>query len=207
MPRDSAGCTDSRKNEIVSACAKLYDTMGFKEITIKEIARFTSFTRTSIYNYFQTKEEIFLALLQQEYEQWCADLEALLGGRPLSKSDFARELAHTLERRLRMLKLLSMNLYDIEQNSSVETLVEFKKAYGRSMQLVGKCLERFCPELDQDGRREFLYAFFPFVYGIYPYAVVTDKQLQAMQMAQVEYQSMSVFDIALTGTKKLLGCD
>lgn len=206
MPKDRDGFADGRKNEIVTACAKLYDRMGFREITIKEIANFTSFTRTSIYNYFQTKEEIFLALLQREYEQWCSDLEALLEGPMLSKSGFAAELSHTLERRLRMLKLLSMNLYDIEQNSSVENLVEFKKVYGRSMQLVGSCLERFCPELDEDGRREFLFAFFPFVYGIYPYAVVTDKQLQAMRMANVEYRSMSVFDIALTGTKKLLGC-
>ena len=28
------------------------------------------------HNYFQTKEEIFLALLQREYEAWISDLEA-----------------------------------------------------------------------------------------------------------------------------------
>ena len=57
-----------RKQEIIDACKTLYEKMSFKEITIKEIGKVTSFTRTSIYNYFQTKEEIFLALLQQEYE-------------------------------------------------------------------------------------------------------------------------------------------
>ena len=67
MSRGSPALTAARKEEIVAACAKLYETMSFKEITIKEIAEETSFTRTSIYNYYETKEEIFLALLQKEY--------------------------------------------------------------------------------------------------------------------------------------------
>lgn len=70
MPKGSKELTVSRKEEIITACEELYKTMSFKEITIKEIGNATSFTRTSIYNYFQTKEEIFLALLQREYERW-----------------------------------------------------------------------------------------------------------------------------------------
>ena len=62
MPKGSAELTKARKNEIVSACRRLYETMSFKEITLKEIGQQTSFTRTSIYNYFETKEEIFLAI-------------------------------------------------------------------------------------------------------------------------------------------------
>lgn len=70
MPKGSKELTVSRKEEIITACEELYKAMSFKEITIKEIGNATSFTRTSIYNYFQTKEEIFLALLQREYERW-----------------------------------------------------------------------------------------------------------------------------------------
>ena len=70
MPKGSKELTVSRKEEIITACEELYKTMSFKEITIKEIGNATSFTLTSIYNYFQTKEEIFLALLQREYELW-----------------------------------------------------------------------------------------------------------------------------------------
>ena len=77
MPRGSEELTNARKAEIVNACAVLYETRSFKEITLKEIGEKTSFTRTSIYNYFQTKEEIFLALFQREYEAWIEDLAAL----------------------------------------------------------------------------------------------------------------------------------
>ena len=72
MPKGSEELINARKEEIVNACAGLYETMGFKEITIRDIGAKTTFTRTSIYNYFQTKEEIFLALLSREHEAWIA---------------------------------------------------------------------------------------------------------------------------------------
>ena len=78
MYKGSEALTNARKEEIIDACAALYETMGFRDITIRDIGARTSFTRTSIYNYFQTKEEIFLALLQREHEAWIADLEEMV---------------------------------------------------------------------------------------------------------------------------------
>ena len=111
MPKGSEELTNARRDEIVSACAALYETMSFRDITLRDIGERTSFTRTSIYNYFQTKEEIFLALMQREYTAWAADLEMLLKSHEtLSADRFASEMAHTLERRRRLLKLMAMNL-------------------------------------------------------------------------------------------------
>ncbi|MDE6259385.1 MAG: TetR family transcriptional regulator [Oscillospiraceae bacterium] len=206
MPKDSAHLTQARREEIISACAKLYETMSFKEITIKEIAAFTSFTRTSIYNYFQTKEEIFLALLQREYEAWTADLNSLHpSGSGPHRLELAEQISRTLERRERLLKLLSMNLNDMEANSGMEHLVEFKRAYGASVQAIQDCLRRFCPEMEAKERREFTFSFLPLIYGIYPYAAVTEKQRDAMEQAQIDFQYLSIYEITLIGAQKLLG--
>ena len=148
MPKGSAELTSARRGEIVDACRKLYESMSFKEITLKEIGQQTSFTRTSIYNYFETKEEIFLALFQREYELFAADLDSLcLREDALSLDALASELARALERRPLMLKLLSMNLYDMEANSRMERLVEFKTAYGASKDSLDRCLQKFVPVL------------------------------------------------------------
>ena len=48
---------DIRREEIINACEKLYENNNFKDITIKNIGEETTFSRTSIYNYFHTKEE------------------------------------------------------------------------------------------------------------------------------------------------------
>lgn len=205
MPRGSEKLTAERKNEIIQACASLYETMGFKDITIRDIGEKTSFTRTSIYNYFQTKEEIFLALLQQEYEMWTEDLRALAAiETSLSVSAFASAMAATLEKRKCMLKLMSMNLYDMEGNSRMDNLVAFKKVYAKAMQAVSCCLEKFFPHMSVGDIQEFLYAFFPFLFGVYPYTTATEKQKEAMDIARVNYARYSIREITCSFVRKML---
>ena len=205
MPKASQARTNARKEEIISACAALYETMSFKDITLKDISQATSFTRTSIYNYFQTKEEIFLALLQREYDLWHQDLLLLLDTHEAMTADtFAAALSHTLARRTRMLKLLSMNHYDMEANSRMEDLVSFKRSYGAAMQAVTQCVEKFFPHMPTEAVQGFLYAFFPFLFGLYPYAYVTDKQKAAMDQADVPYPFLSLYDLTYPCVRKLL---
>lgn len=205
MPKGSKGLTNARKAEIVDACASLYQVMGFREITIRDIGAKTSFTRTSIYNYFHTKEEIFLALLQREHEEWAADLDSIAGQHEkLSAGDFADALARTLEKRGCMLKLMSMNLYDMEVNSRLENLVDFKRSYASALRAVTVCLEKFFPSMAADDIQGFLYAFFPFLFGVYPYTSHTKKQLDAMEQACVQYTRRSVYDLTKPFAARLL---
>ena len=206
MPKGSAELTNARREEIISACEKLYQTMSFKEITLKDIAGATSFTRTSIYNYFQTKEEIFLALMQKEYERWVEELDAMASDyTTMSAEAFSSMLAHSLEKRSMLLKLLSMNHFDMEENSRPECLVDFKRAYGASIEAMRRCLVKFFPDMDERARQGFLYAFMPFLYGIYPYTTVSAKQRQAMAEAKLDFVYMSVYDLSYNSIRTLLG--
>lgn len=198
--------SDLRKEEIIKACEKLYEKYNFKDISIKLISELTSFSRPSIYNYFETKEEIFLTLFQKEYEKWYFDIEKIrTENEKLTKEEFAIALAHTIENKERLLKLLSMNMYDLEENSRLERLIEFKRAYGNAVHAIKLCLNKFFKEMSEDEVMDFLYSFFPFMFGIYPYAVVTEKQEKAMKEANIDYKYHSIYEIAYKGIKKLLG--
>ena len=202
MPRGSAELTNARREEIINACKELYKTMSFKDITIKEIANYTSFTRPSIYNYFETKEEIFLAILQKEYELWVKEIENVIGeNETMTEEQLAEALAFSLENRALLLKLMSMNHYDMEANSRMENLVEFKKAYGASLTAVEKLIKKFRKDTDSAA---FIYNFFPFIYGIYPYAVVTEKQQEAMKQAGIDYRYHTIYELAYGCALKLL---
>ena len=206
MPRGSEALTNARREEIVDACAHLYETMSFKDITIREIGKVTSCTRTSIYNYFQTREEIFLALLQREYASWSEQLAAIArGSGPLTRDQLADAIARTLEDRRVMLRLISTNLNEIEENSRLERLVEFKRVYGQSFAEVQACLALLEPAMDERERDTFVMLFFPFIYGIYPYAAVTPKQREAMQQAGMEFREPTIYQIAFDGIRHLLG--
>lgn len=205
MPKGSEELTNARKEEIINACASLYETMGFKDITIRDIGAKTSFTRTSIYNYFQTKEEIFLALLEREHRLWIADLEEIARTNSfLSVGGFADKLARTLEKRGCMLKLMCMNLYDMEGNSRIENLVLFKKEYANALRAISGCLEKFFPSMTVNDIQEFLYAFFPFLFGIYPYSSHTEKQMEAMRLAHVDYVHCSIYELTKPFVVKIL---
>lgn len=205
MPKGSLKLTNARREEIINACEELYKTMSFKEITIKEIGSITSFTRTSIYNYFQTKEEIFLALLKREYELWIDDLNRIINEHnQISEEEFAGHMARSLEKRGLLLKIMSMNHYDMESGSRPEQLTEFKIVYGKSIETVTSCLEKFFPDMTSREKQDFIYTFFPFMFGIYPYTNVNDKQKEAMKNAGVNYVFMSIYDIAYNCIKRLL---
>ena len=122
----------------------------------------------------------------------------------MPRDELARTLARTLTDRPRLLRLLSMNLYDMEANSRPERLAEFKVAFGASLKTVEQMLEKYVPGMDQAARQRFLYAFFPFIYGIYPYTTVTEKQKQAMAQAGLPYVYQSAYDLTYSCLIKLL---
>ena len=205
MPKVSREQTNARREEIINACAELYETTSFKDLTLKDIGTATSFTRTSIYNYFQTKEEIFLALLKREYDLWNTDLAVILhDNEKLSAEGFADKLARSLEKRKRLLKLMSMNHYDMESSSRIEKLTEFKCSYGTSLQLVARCIEKFFPAKTVHEVQNFIYIFFLFMFGIYPYTYVTDKQREAMKNANADYVFLSVYELCYSCIKSIL---
>ena len=195
-----------KREEIINACERLYQTMSFREITLKEIGNLTSFSRPTIYNYFETKEEIFLGLFQREYDRWNEELSSILdGNEQLSIKELADRIARSLAGREQLLKLLSMNNYDMEANSRKELLTAFKQSYGRSMQLMCRLLKKYCPDMSVTDIQNFIYTFYPFMFGIYPYTAVTEKQKTAMKEAGINYVYQTVYELTYSCLIRLLG--
>ena len=204
MPKGSPELTEARKVEIMEACKKLYGTMTFKEVNVKEIGEVTSFTRTSIYNYFESKEEIFLGIFEDEYLKWTTDLQEIIDEGELCRDKLAKKLAESLEKRKLMLKLLSVNLYDMEENSRMERLVSFKKAYGRSRDVLAELIRKNYPGIKQKELDEFIFTFLPFLHGVHPYAFATSKQIEAMDKAGIRYFETTIEKLVYAGLMRLL---
>ena len=206
MPKGSPDLAVARREEILSACAKLYESRLFRDITIRDIGDATSFGRTSIYNYFQTKEEIFLALLQQESGAWIDDLRALAAAEGARGAEaLAAGLAETLSHRELLLKLLTVNLSEMEESCRDERLADFKRTFAAAFGAVDRCFVAYCPRMDGPARKRALYAFFPFLYGVYPYTVSSEKQRRAIETAQIDFQTHSAYDLIRCFLEQLLG--
>ncbi|SEA88707.1 transcriptional regulator, TetR family [Pseudobutyrivibrio sp. ACV-2] len=186
---------DKRREEIMDACEKLYETMGFQSINIKVISTETSFSRPSIYNYFQTKEEIFLGLLTREYMKWNEALKNIIGrNADMDKDSLAQAIAKSMEERKTLLKISAMNLYEIEENSREELLVDYKRTFKNSIELFDECLKKHLKVSDQKSE-QIRYAFFPYMYGIYPYSYPTDKQISAMDEVKLSHMDTTIYEM------------
>lgn len=195
---------DRRREEIMDACEKLYENMGFHSITIKNISMETSFSRPSIYNYFQTKEEIFLGLLTREYMKWNDALRSIIKrNTDMDKDTLARAIAKSMEERKTLLKISAMNLYEIEENSRDELLVEYKNAFKETVELFGECLKKHL-KFTEKVSEQIRYAFFPYMYGIYPYAYPTEKQISAMDEVKLSHVDVTIYEMTYQFLKLIL---
>jgi AcrR family transcriptional regulator len=86
--------------DIMEAADRLFQSRPYHQITMGKIATELGWSRSNLYKYAATQEEIFLALFQREYELFAADLEGLCErGEGLNRDSLASELARTLERK------------------------------------------------------------------------------------------------------------
>ena len=139
----------SRKEEIMSAALQLFQDKYFSEFTIKDIGALTSCSRTSIYNYFQTKEEIFLSIITSEYNAWIVDLDSLLHKSEVpSRKQLAKQIAASLKKRELLLKIASSDLNGIIASSRSEFTSEYEAAKKNAAETLQKVLKRFCSELN-----------------------------------------------------------
>ena len=197
MAKDTLKPGNARKKEIMEACEKLYQNTSFKDITVRDIGKETSVGRTSFYTYFQTKDEIFLAILEREYLDFADEIRNLTKlSRSIAKEDLAMAIADTLEGRDLFLKILSENPFDMEKNCREECLSGYQEAYAEMVQAISDVLDKFRPDMSEADRSEFIYAFLPFLHGLYPYSAQSEVQKQAMKKAGISVAGQKPQDLA-----------
>lgn len=183
---------NQRQKEIINACDELYGESNFNSVTIKDISELTSFTRSSIYNYYKTKEEIFLDLMQREYMDWYEEAKVKFdSSSSMTKDEFCHFLTKSLVKREKMLRLLSIHLTDIENNCRIEKLVDFKKNSSVVFDVLYQGIDKFFPDTPLKVKKTFRSEFFIYVFGIYPFTHLSKKQKTAMKEAHVVFNTIN----------------
>lgn len=205
MPKVSPQQLEKRREEIIDACEKIYRQKGFLGVTIQEISREITCTRPAVYHYFETKEEILLALLERECAAW---REALVPVKEqasgLAREQLAQAIARSLEGREVLLRIQNMNLCQIEQNSRIERLTEFKIVYQKLRMTFAGILESYSPDSRSQERESLCLTFFAFLFGVYPFVFHTEKQLEAMERAGVKQHPVTICDMVYQCLIRLL---
>lgn len=116
-----------RVDQIVQAALALYDEIGYDKLTFSKLAKGLGFTRINLYNYFRTKEELFLEIVRREYEALIKDLEQTLPRERCERSTYIDAWTQTLAHHGRALELFVLMNMQILRNVPADREEEFQE--------------------------------------------------------------------------------
>ena len=182
---------EHRVSEIVGATARLYRKYRFEDISFAMIAKEARFTRSNLYKYFSSKEEIFLAFLKQDIIHWRKDLLRTYGRRKIrSVKTFASTWVEILSRHRRLLDLASILHSFLEKNVTEDTLVDFKGSVSSELRVISELLCKMFPNLTQEKAEMFLELQIASAIGLYQITNLSDLQRKVLEYP--EFQHMKV---------------
>ncbi len=82
--RSAAGEDPAKRRQILEGAKRVFVSTGFDAASMNDITRESGVSKSTLYVYFRSKEELFHALIAEEREAYFADIEELLvdAGRP-----------------------------------------------------------------------------------------------------------------------------
>ncbi len=194
-----------RKKEILQVAMTLYTNKKASDITIQDIGKGVSFSRASIYNYFATKESIFLAFLTQEVIAWDKELRHVEESTAiLSRKDFCQALAASLQHRIAMLRLLSSDWLGLRTGSTESELLLFYHHWNMAWDSLRQCMNRFMPSMSKKKQDECMTCLTAYIHGLYPIYLISGTEHNAMKTAHMMQHPLSIFDAAYLGIDKIL---
>jgi len=182
---------EARVDEIIKATETLFKNNPFEAITFAAIAKEAQFTRSNLYKYFNSKEEIFLAFLRHDVDAWRGELlQTFSADTSQSPEQFSSTWVALQLKHKRMLELISILYTELEKHISLQHLVEFKQQVKEEFATVGGLLQRLFPQLTPEKSIRFLQLQFASAIGLYQMTDLTGLQQEVL--AYPEYQHLHI---------------
>jgi TetR/AcrR family transcriptional regulator len=117
----------ARREQLLEVAAELWAEKNFASITMFEVASRAELAKGTTYLYFQTKEELLLALLERELQAWFLELGAKLSTKKsFTPKEFAQLMTKSLANRQAFTRLVCIQASILEHNIDFERALEFK---------------------------------------------------------------------------------
>ena len=171
-----------RRNSILQAAHSLFREKEYEKISLNEIARVAGINKANVYRYFSSKEEIFLAKFESEFNSFARSLIKNLSD--LRAKSSAKRVCQiwldtTLERPA-LLDLMPQLSLSLEKNSSVEKIVQFKRGLHEQMSDVVCEFVRVYPGLSVEQWGEVFEHAGSMMSGLWPQSNPGDSVVEAM---------------------------
>ncbi|NRB40178.1 MAG: TetR/AcrR family transcriptional regulator [Pseudomonadales bacterium] len=140
---------NERKEAIYKAAFDLFKKNGYDKVSFNGIAAEAGFTKSNMYRYFSSKEEIFLNVFAELFEKWIEDCSKRLQKLEQHEviANFAKTWVESLMSHPHFLDLCPLLFISLERNSSFEQLLEFKREAKNSLYQLTLEISRVYPDI------------------------------------------------------------
>ena len=121
-----------RRQQILDAAQAHFKDVGYEAFSMANLAKLSGVAKGTLYLYFTTREEVFLALYGQSLVRWS---EAFISGLPaaMHERDYCQRLHSTAMADEGFVPLLVRLEHIIEHNVSFARLIESKRLFAKRL--------------------------------------------------------------------------
>ncbi len=172
-----------RKKEIIEVTSKMFDEMDYQDISMKTISERISIARSSLYCYYNSKEEIMLDILKSDYLKFLSEITHAIK----NKGDLARSITDIYLGHTKLLHIISTYLTDIETHSSLDSLINFKSSFVTPFKELENTFYSSYPDNLKSDIRTMIDSLFMLTHGLYPMIYPNKSQVDAMKSVNMNY--------------------
>lgn len=142
-----------RKDDFLSAARDLLHSSGAEGVTLNALAKAVNLSKSNIYRYFESREDILAEVYHQEAQALSSDLISAFKSIPRRNdlSSCAALFSNACGGRPLFCTLHAQMASSLEQDISLDRLVELKTSYAEMTQKVAEALHLAVPELGEKG--------------------------------------------------------
>ncbi len=138
-----------RRADLLKVAMACFADTSYDDISMAAIAAEAGVAKGTLYLYFRSKEEMFLALYEEELARWFEELDAALehNRRGASFDGIVQLMSDSLHGRAAFLRLIAILHTVLERNVDRATALRFKTSLRERMLRTGALLEACLPFL------------------------------------------------------------
>jgi AcrR family transcriptional regulator len=170
----------ARRSAILASAREVLAEKNVADISLRELSQRIGLAKSNVLRYFDSREAIFLEVLDEEFQGWLADVAARLGKPRARKANYANEIrvataiAESLLERPLLCELAASMAGVLERNISYDFATDFKaRAMGRIAEF-GQLVATHLPWLPREFTDFFAEGALTLAAGMYPFSVPTE---------------------------------
>jgi AcrR family transcriptional regulator len=176
----------ARRAAILNVARTMLAEKGVGEISLRELSGEVGLAKSNVLRYFDSREAVFLEILDEECGDWLDVLAGLLGRPRHRKAKYTSEIrvatviADSLIARPLLCGLIASMAGELERNISTDFAKDFKARATERTLALSELVARHLPWLPPGFSDTFAEGALTLTAGMYPFSVPTDAVRSAI---------------------------